>query len=191
LGIRFGDLMEEVMEKTKIGYFSSLKTEEQYIGGVMVTDSMAIPIEFKYTEPIRPTGIHKIIFGKVLEKYITEEVVKKSLLKEVKNIPAILFVSQLEFLGEDTVNRVPMVALQTTTLPALNTAGEFQRVKDKEIILQPMTSKNPLKLTFYSPEPDVQEKVMNLLRSFIDKIDIYEPFTRVETALKALCQKRS
>jgi hypothetical protein len=179
------------MEKFKIGYFSSLKSEDQYIGGVMVTDSMAVPIEFKYTEPIRPTGIHKIIFGKVLEKYIAEEVVKKSLLKEVKNTPAVLFVTQLELLGEDTVNQVPMVALQTTTLPALSAAGEFQRVKEKEIILQPMTSKNPLKLTFFSPEPDVQEKVMNILRSSIEKIDIHEPFTRVETALKALCQKKS
>jgi hypothetical protein len=37
----------------------------------------------------------------------------------------------------------------------------------------------------------IQEKVIDILRSFIDKIDIYEPFTRVETALKALCQKKS
>jgi hypothetical protein len=179
------------MEKSKIGYFSSLKNEEQYIGGIMVTDSMSIPLEFKYTEPIRPTGIHRIIFGKVLEKYIAEEVIKKSLLKEIKNTPLILLVNQMALLGEDTVNHVPMVALQTTTLPALSAAGEFQRLKDKEIILQPMTSKNPLKLSFFSPEPDVQEKVMNVLRSFIDKTDLYEPFTRVETALKALCQKKS
>jgi hypothetical protein len=179
------------MEKFKIGYFSSLKNEDQYIGGVMVTDIMSIPLEFKYTEPIRPTSIHRIIFGKVLEKYISEEVIKKSLLKELKNTPVILLVNQLELLGEDTVNHVPMVALQTTSLPGLSVAGESQRIKDKEIILQPMTSKTPLKLTFFTPEPDVQEKVMNMLRSFIDKIDLYEPFTRVETALKALCQKRS
>ena len=179
------------MEKFKIGYFSSLKSDDQYIGGVMITDQLSIPLEFKYTEPIHPTGIHKIIFGKVLEKYIGEEVIKKNLLKEIKNTPALLFVSQLELLGEDPVNHIPMVALQNTTLPPLTAAGEMQRIKDKEFILQPMTSKNPLKLTFYSPEPDVQEKVMNLLRSFIDKYDLYEPFSRVETALKALCQKRS
>lgn len=179
------------MEKYKIGYFSSQKNEEQYIGGVMITDHMAIPIEFKYTEPIKPTRIHKIIFGKVLEKYIGEEVIKKNLLKDIKNIPAILFVTDIELLGEDTVNHVPIVLLQPTSLPGLSAAGEFQRVKDKEIIIQPLTSKNPLKLTFFSPEPDVQEKVLNILRSFIDKIDLYEPFTRVETALKALCLTKS
>jgi hypothetical protein len=179
------------MEKIRIGYFASQKNDERYIGGVMVTDHLAIPIEFKYTEPIHPTRIHKIIFGKVLEKYIGEEVIKKNLLKEIKNLPAVYFVTELELLGEDTVNNIPMVALQTTTLPSLSAAGEFQRVKDKEIIIQPLTSKNPLKLTFFSPEPDLQEKVMNILRSFIDKIDIYEPFSRIETALKALCLTKS
>ncbi len=179
------------MEKIKIGYFASQKNEEQYIGGIMITDHFSIPLEFKYTEPIRPTRIHKIIFGKVLEKYIGEEVIKKNLFKEIKNIPAVFFVTELDLLGEDIVNHVPMVALQTTTLPGLSQAGEFQRVKEKEIIIQPITSKNPLKLTFFSPEPDVQEKVLNILRSFVDKIDIYEPFSRIETALKALCQTKS
>ncbi len=179
------------MEKFRIGYFACQKNEEQHIGGILITDCQSIPLEFKYTDPIKPTRIHKIIFGKVLEKYIAEEVIKKNLFKEIKNIPAVFFVTDLELLGEDTVTQVPMVALQTTTLPALNSAGEFQRIKEKEIILQPLTSKNPLKLTFFSPEPDVQEKVMNTLRSFIDKFDVYEPFSRVETALKALCQSKS
>lgn len=61
----------------------------------------------------------------------------------------------------------------------------------KEIIIQPTTSKNPLKLTFFSPEPDLQEKVMNVLRSFIDKIDIFEPFSRVESPLKSICKNQS
>ena len=179
------------MENYKIGYFSSQKHEEQYIGGVMITDQMAIPVEFKYTEPIKPTRIHKIIFGKVMEKYIGEEVIKKNLLKEIKNTPSILFVTDLDLLGEDTVNKVPMVALQPTSLPGLSAAGEFQRVKEKEVIIQPLTSKNPLKLTFFTPEPDVQEQVLNIMRSFIDKIDIFEPFSRVDTALRVLCQAKT
>ncbi len=179
------------MEKFKLGYFSSRKLDEQYIGAVMVTDHQSIPIEFKYTEPIHPTKIHKIIFGKVLDKYLYEDVIKKSLLKDIKQVPSVFFVTELELLGEDPVHRVPMVALQTTTLPGLSAAGEFQRVKEKEIIIQPMTSTHPLKLTFFSPEPDLQERVMNILRSFIDKVDIYEPFSRVETALKTICLKRS
>ncbi|MCP4217490.1 MAG: hypothetical protein GY765_22810 [bacterium] len=177
-------------DKFKIGYFSSRKIDEQFIGAIMITDHQSIPVEFKYTEPIRPTRIHKIIFGKVLEKYIGEDVIKKNLMKEIKQVPTIIFVTELALLGEDQVNRVPMVALQTTTLPGLGEAGEIQRIKDKEVIIQPTTSRNPLKLTFHSPEPDVQERVLNILRSFIDKIDLYEPFSRVENALKSLCLQR-
>jgi hypothetical protein len=179
------------MDKVNIGYFSSMKNEEQYIGGIMITDQQALPVEFKYTEPIKPTQIHKIIYGKVLEKYIGEEVIKKRLFKEIKNTPSVFLVTELDLLGEDSVNHVPMVAVQNTTLPGLSAAGDFQRVKDKEIIIQPLTSKNPLKLTFYSAEPDVQEKVMNTLRTFIDKIDVSEPFARVETALKLICLKKN
>ncbi|HNX97400.1 MAG TPA: hypothetical protein PKK12_06945, partial [Candidatus Aminicenantes bacterium] len=68
------------MERLKIGYLSGIRVDDQFIGGVMITDSTGIPLEFKYTEPIRPTRIHQIIFGRVLERYIHEEVIKKNLL---------------------------------------------------------------------------------------------------------------
>ena len=47
------------MEKYKIGYFSSQKHDEQYIGGVMITDNTAIPIEFKYTESINKYAVRQ------------------------------------------------------------------------------------------------------------------------------------
>jgi hypothetical protein len=179
------------MEKVRIGYFSTLKVEDQFIGGVMVTDSLAIPLEFKYTDAIRPTKIHQIIFGKVLVRYIHEEVIKKNLLKEVRSAPAVYLVGELELLGDEAPGRVPLVAVQKTPLPALEAVGAFQRVKDKEVLAQPGTSTSPLRLTFHTPELDVQEKVLSCIRSVIDTMDLLEPFDRVETALKALCQNRA
>jgi hypothetical protein len=179
------------MERLRLGYYLNLRLEEQFIGGVLVTDSTGIPIEFKYTEPIKPTRIHQIIFGKVMARYINDEVIRKNLLKEIRNTPAFLLVMDLETLGEDQVSRMPMIAVQKTVLPALTGVGETQRVKDKEVLLQTATSSNPLRLTFFTPEPDVQEKVLNGIRSFVDKMDILEPFSRVEAALKTLCQNKS
>ncbi len=176
------------MDKIRIGYFLTLKHEESYIGGVMITDENSIPIEFKYTDPITPTRIHKIIFGKVLEKYINEDVIKKTLLKEIVNIPKIYFVTDLNLIGKSQ-NKVPIVAVMKTTLSSLSNIGEFQRVKDKEFIIQPATMTNPLKIIFHTEEPDVQESIMKVIKSFIDKIDIYEPFSRVEKALISICQK--
>jgi len=176
------------MDKIKIGYFLTLKHEESYIGGIMITDENSIPIEFKYTDPISPTKIHKIIFGKVLEKYINEDVIKNNLLKEIKNIPQIYFVTDLNLIGKSQ-SKIPIVAVMKTTLPSLNKIGEFQRIKEKEFIIQPATMTNPLKILFHTAEPETQENIMKIIKSFIDKIDIYEPFSRVEKALISICQK--
>lgn len=179
------------MEKVRIGYFSTLRVEDQFIGGVMVTDSSGIPLEFKYTEPIRPTKIHQIIFGKVLVRYIHEEVIKKNLLKDVRSTPAAYLVAEPDLLGEEAPGRVPLVALQKTPLPALESVGAVQRVKEREVLVQPGTSTSPLRMTFFTPELDVQEKVMNHVRSVLDTMDLIEPFGRVETALRALCQSKA
>jgi hypothetical protein len=178
-------------DKTKLGYFLNLKLEDQYIGAVMITDAGGIPLEFKYTEPIKPTRIHQILFGKVMEKYIGEEVIKKNLFKEIKTPPAVYFVADMEMLGDDAPAKVPLVAIQKTPLPGLASIGEMQRVKDREILVQPGTSTSPLRLTFFTPEIDVQEKTLGAIRSCLDKLDILEPFARVEAALKALCQNKN
>ncbi len=179
------------MENLKIGYFSSMQIGEQFIGGIMITDSRSIPLEFKYSEPIKPTKIHKIIFGKVLEKYINEEVIRKNLLKDIKSHVSVFFISDPKLLNTENMGNTPLIVLQNTSLPGLEKAGDIQRVKEKEFLVQPITSKTPLKLIFASAEVDIQEKTMNIIKSLIRKVDIFEPFVRVETALKSLCQIKS
>jgi len=176
------------MENLKLGYFSSINIGDLFIGGVMVTDESSIPLEFKYTEPINPTKIHKIIFGKVLEKYINEEVIRKNLLKDIKTRVSIFFVSDSKLLNNDNTGNIPVILLQNTNLPGLNKAGEIQRVKEREFLIQPATSKTPLKLVFATPETDIQDRVINILKDLVKMTDILEPFFRVETALKSLCQ---
>lgn len=181
------------MGEYKLGYFLNLKTGEQYSGGMMVTDASSVPVEFKYTEPIKPTKIHRIIFGQVLDKYINEEVIKKSLLKEMKNFPSLILVKEPQLLRESFTRDIPVIMLQKTTLGALGEAGEFKRISgnNRDILVQPVSSTNPLKVTFSTIEPDVQEKVIAILKSILMSVDIYEPFSRVETALKAICQDKN
>lgn len=179
------------MEKVRLGYLASLKINEHYIGGVMITDEAAIPLEFKYTEPFQPTRIQRILFGKSMERYLNEEVIRKNLLKEISNLPLVYFVSDAALLGDLAPGKAPFVFLQTTSLPGLARPGELQRIKEKEILLQPGTSPSPLRLTFFTPETDVQERVLNFLRGIAGKIDLSEPFQRVEAALVALCQEKS
>jgi hypothetical protein len=179
------------MDGLKFGYFSSLKIGESYIGGIMITDAASIPLEFKYTDIIKPTKIHRIVFGKVIEKYINEEVIRKTLFREVKTIPSIYFVNDGTLLSDSAVNKIPQVLLQSTNLQKQDSIEDFQKIRDKEFLIQPKTSSKPLKLIFHTQDPQIQEEVFKKIKIVINKIDLFEPFLRVEEALKTICQQKN
>lgn len=171
-----------------LGYLSVEQCDDRFIGGIMITDSRSIPMEFRYTDPIQPTPIHRIIFGSVLKPYITNEVIKKTLLKDIRQTPDLLFVRDQSMLDLGQSDRVTIASLQATTLPPLEQPGILQRIKAKEILFQTPQQKFPLKLEFESPEPDRQEAALNILRSLFATMDLLEPFERLSKALFNLCK---
>src|SRR5664279_4390375 len=68
----------------KLAYFMAVKEGASYLGGLLVTDTSGIPLDFRYTEPITPTRLQSILYGKSLEPHLKEEVIQKTLLKELK-----------------------------------------------------------------------------------------------------------
>lgn len=179
------------MAGASLGYLAVEQIEERFIGGIMVTDSRSIPVEFRYTDPIQPTQIHRIIFGTVLKSYITNEVIKKTLLKDVRQTPDLLFVTDCDMLDPGTTERINLACLQGTTLPPLEQPGILQRIKAKEVLFQTPQQKFPLKLEFESPEPEKQEAALNILRSLFQTMDLLEPFDRLSKALHSLCKQQS
>ena len=74
------------MKDLKLAYLIvSSPIPNTYIGGVMVTDSRGLPVEFRYTEPIQPTKIQQVLYGQVLSNYIKREVILETLLKSVES----------------------------------------------------------------------------------------------------------
>ncbi len=179
------------MGSTSLGYLAVEQIDDRYIGGIMITDSRSIPTEFRYTDPIQPTAIHRIIFGGALKPYITNEVIKKTLFKDIRQTPDLLMVRDpaiLELAGNE---RSTLICLQATTLPPLEQPGAMQRIKPKEILFQTAQQKFPLKLEFESPEPDKQETALNNLRALFQTMDLLEPFDRLSKALLSLCKQSS
>lgn len=179
------------MGSPSLGYMTVEQIDDRFIGGIMITDNRSIPLEFRYTDPIQPTSIHRIIFGSVLKPYITNEVIKKTLLKDLRQMPDLLFIRDPEMLDPNSSDRLTLLSLQTTSLPPLDQPGLLQRVKAKEILFQTMQHKNPIKLEFESAEPDKQETGLNILRAVYNTMDLLEPFERLTKALQALCKQTS
>jgi len=178
------------MRDWKVGYITSyILTDDSYLGGLMITDSYGIPLEFKYTEPIRPTKIQKILYGQALEKYIKKEVIFLNLLSNVTEKPDLLITQEevmLELVG--SLN-YPVVSLEETSLAPLVEVGVVQDINKKEFVLQVSPSGSPIRVTLMDANQESKIKVQTMILELEESMNLIEPLARVEGALKAICQE--
>src|SRR6056297_4054402 len=97
-----------------LGYLMVTRTSESdYVGGIMVTDPYAIPVEFKYSEPIKPTGLQKILYGNSIEKYLLVDVIAKKLLQNIEEKPKFILIEDSRLL--DIQFKMPIIYISVPT----------------------------------------------------------------------------
>lgn len=164
-----------------------MQWDSKFIGGILITDPLSIPLEFKYTEPIVPTKMQKVLFGRALDNYIKNTLVRDQLAKEISLKPAIYIVGHEDRYHLSPIEGRDTVAVQRMPLPPSNAAGKITRIKDRELIVQ-LDDSDYLRLTFATADEAAQQKLVSLLVGLHQSMDIVEPLERVGNALKALCQ---
>lgn len=175
-------------EGIKIAYFVAMKEGGSYLGGLLLTDTSGIPLDFRYTEPITPTKLQAVLYGKALEPHLKEEVIQKTLLKELKQAPDLFILPPMDLAGGwSAETRCPVLSVQKTQEPALPRVGEIFRVSPREVLLQVADNTAPLRVLF-SPNMDIaaQEQVAQKLLEAGYHMDLAEPLERVVAALQAL-----
>ncbi|ANQ54327.1 MULTISPECIES: hypothetical protein [Thermosipho] len=143
-----------------IGYFSVKKINEKYLGGILVVDERGIPVEFKYTEPITPTPLQKIIYGSSLEEYLSVEIIGKNLVEKLENKPELILVND------------PSLTFKENIVLLLETKSSFNV---------------ELNNRYFKVTP-FNETIKDKLLQISEKIDITEPFSRLEKALNYICE---
>ena len=179
------------MAAHKIGYMACLEAAGRYIGALMVTDGAGIPLEFKYTEPIKPTRIQKILYGGSLERYIKLEVIRKKLVKALSNKPEVIFVDQGEIAMAGMCEGIPVAGLQVARIQPLGRAGESKRPKDNELIAQTQDGADPLRVVFSQTDQAAVDRVQAIVLEVGREIDLIEPLERLEKAIDALVREGS
>ena len=59
-----------------IGYLDvELHEPLGYLGGILVADEFGLPVEFRHTLPVRPTKLHRAIYGDALDRYVRAVVI--------------------------------------------------------------------------------------------------------------------
>jgi hypothetical protein len=172
----------------RLAYFVAMKEGASYLGGLLLTDSSGIPLDFRYTEPITPTRLQAVLYGKALEPHLKEEVIQKTLLKELKTPPDLFILSAAEMAGGwHGEARCPALAVQKTQEPPLPRVGESFRASPREVLLQVAEGGSPLRVIFaQSVDLAAQEQALAKLLEGAYQMDPVEPLERVAAALQSL-----
>jgi len=171
----------------QVGYFCHLKVDEKHMGGILVTNKVGIPLEFKYTEPVVATKLHKILYGSVLEKYLHETVIRERLAAEIRTRPDYFIVpyDEKEFLG--SVAEREMVAIQKYNMPPGELSGPFTRIRENEAVIELEEDSILLRLAFSTPDETTQHNIAAWLQEIALTMNLLEPMDRITSALKSIC----
>jgi hypothetical protein len=177
-------------KRKQVGYFRHHNIGENHMGAILITNQLGIPLEFKYTEPIAATKLHKILYGSVLDKYLHETVIRDRLGSEIRTIPDYFIVpyDEKEFLG--TIADREMVAVQKYNLPPEDLSGPFSRIREREAVVELEEESIFLRLVFSTSDESIQHNIAVWLQEIALTMDILEPLDRISEALKNICGER-
>jgi hypothetical protein len=174
-------------QKRQVGYFCHHKIDEKHMGAILVTNQIGVPLEFKYTEPVTATKLHRILYGSVLDKYLHETVIRERLGREIRSMPEYFIASfdEKEFLG--ALADKEMVAVQKYNQPPSELSGSFSRIRDREAIIELEEEQIFLRLAFSTSNESVQHNIAAWIQEIARTMDILEPLDRIISALTNLC----
>ena len=175
-------------DSLRLAYFVAMKEGASYLGGLLLTDTSGIPIDFRYTEPITPTRLQGVLYGKALEPHLKEEVIQKTLLKELKSSPDLFILPPADMAGGwNGDSKCPALALQKTQEAPLARVGEVFRVSPREVLLQSVEAGAPLRVIFaQAVDAPAQDLAIQKLQEVAYHMDPVEPLERVYAALQTL-----
>jgi hypothetical protein len=178
----------------RIGFYSLQLTLDQrgYIGAILVTDDLGKPEEFRVTYPVKPTGLQRQLYGDSLLPHVGIELCGKPLYQSLKDKPKLLVVRHARFLQLGEMIDCPTVYLERVgealqVRPDATASSQNQPSTQQERLHSSSGRFQPLSATFpstYGAE-DISKTRAELER-FFRGVDLLEPFSRIEVALKAL-----
>ncbi len=166
-----------------IAYLHIKEINKIFIGGIMLTNNFGIPKEFKYSEPIKPTKLQHILYGKVLSKYIKLEVLSKNLLSKIENAPDIIFTRDTEIATSDELEEK---IYYISSIATENMKKDIERIDENEITIK-ISSFKGFRIVSKMDPISIVETIKDLSRT----MDIDEPFNRMEEALEYILKEEN
>ncbi len=163
-------MTDQTSNNTRIAFIDiSMLDDGSVRGGVLVTDIVSRPYEFRVTSPIKPTQLQKILYGNSLAEYMYGELICLPLLKSLKEVVTLAVCRDEHLLIARPGLRFPLIAIKKSGQGTDKTGGG---------IFTTCINKS------FPSEKAQADVLLNLLSQ---QIDIFEPFERV----KLVCLRSS
>ena len=97
----------------RIGYIDSKYDDELgFVGGLLIVNRNARPLEFHCTLPLHPKPAQKVLYGATLNSYLLIEQIPNSLLAKAKSKPDVLIANRLELVSLFQSTEIPIGVLR-------------------------------------------------------------------------------
>lgn len=148
-------------------------------GAFLMTDAETKPLEFRCTNPIRPTQLQSMLYGSIMEEYILVELIGQPLVKSSKDAPSLVLVDNPKLLQLRMKISVPvaLITKEERIIGSREDHGVFQ-------LLSSASGRfDPLVISVHPEFPSDKDTASQILTTVFDRHNLVEPFTRVLTAL--------
>ena len=174
-----------------LGYVKTLALASgAFTGGFMAVDARGLPLDFRYTDPVVPSRVQQLLYGKALDRHVRFDVLFKHLLDRLEPKPVVIFVDEEGLLSQSSP--VPVALLAETRLQPLKEAAHLQTVSDTEFLLQIGETGAPLRFKLGKSDPALAEQIKEwLVESSKLGLDPVEPFQRIRGAVVELGMQSS
>ena len=176
--------------KQLIGYITIDSQEDYFKGAALVTDSRGIPTDFRYTEPVRPTKLERILYGNALDIYLREEIILDNLLGAVQTKPAVWILSDEALIDPvQRISRLTALVIAASARSPLEQSGQCEPTGEEGVfMLQADNISAPLRLTVSEENISKISQLTQFLTAAAEGMELTEPFTRIARALEAVAE---
>ncbi len=183
------------MDKGKqlLGYLTVDAKENYFRGAALVTDTRGIPTDFRYTEPVRPTRLERILYGGALDIYLREEVILENLIKAVETKPVLWIVDDEILIGPvQKLAKLPALVMESSQRSPLDHAGQVEPTAEPGVfIFQADGISAPMRLTVSQENAGKISQLTGTLATAAEEMELMEPFTRIAKAMEAVAEAES
>jgi hypothetical protein len=174
-----------------LGYLTAVEVQTSlFIGAAMSTDSFGLPVEFRYTEPVRATRLQRILYGSALHRYLCREVIASTLLQAMETQPAVWIVQDEVLLEPLEAMSAPVVMLFATSMAPMTDLGATMPAGEDEMLVQLSLAGAPVRVRFGNPDTDLQRRAIEVLTAAAHSMDVLEPLTRLQQAVRTLQEEQ-